>query len=144
MLGSILWRCKYFDSQLWGKHSNREPSFNSSPATRISEERYAYLWLFRHTWEWMHITIALWNCTLYMVIYLHCTFRNFVFREPCTISQQNLFENKKMSNKLLTNTHEVIQLLRSALFLDIYVQNHTIYWSDEGRDFKGIPFIIER
>ena len=28
--------------------------------------------------------------------------------------------------------------------LDIYVQNHTIYWSDEGRDFKGIPFIIER
>ena len=29
-----------------------------------------------------------------------------------------------------------------CLVLDIYVQNHKIRWSDEGRDFNGIPFII--
>ena len=29
-----------------------------------------------------------------------------------------------------------------CLILDIYVQNHKIRWSDEGRDFDGIPFII--
>ena len=25
---------------------------------------------------------------------------------------------------------------------ETYVQNHKIRWSDEGRDFNGIPFII--
>ena len=29
-----------------------------------------------------------------------------------------------------------------CLILDIYVQNHKICWSDEGRDFNGIQFII--
>ena len=29
-----------------------------------------------------------------------------------------------------------------CLVLDISVQNHKIRWSDEGRDFNGIPFII--
>ena len=29
-----------------------------------------------------------------------------------------------------------------CLVLDISVQNHKIRWSDEGRGFNGIPFII--
>ena len=29
-----------------------------------------------------------------------------------------------------------------SLVLDIYVQNHKIRCSDEGRDFNGIPFIV--
>ena len=29
-----------------------------------------------------------------------------------------------------------------CLVLDIYVENHNIRWSDEGRDFNGIPFTI--
>ena len=29
-----------------------------------------------------------------------------------------------------------------SLVLDIYVQNQKIRWSDKGRDFNGIPFII--
>ena len=40
--------------------------------------------------------------------------------------------------QLLTYTHEVIQLL----WLDICHENNKIRWSDEGRDFNGIPFII--
>ena len=29
-----------------------------------------------------------------------------------------------------------------CLVLDIYVQNRKIRWSDKGRDFNGIPFVI--